>query len=68
MAVQRICTMEDKPYLRALWQSCFGDSDSFLDYYFEKASDYYLFAHNGDSERNLEKLIEYDFRYQFELL
>ena len=36
MAVQRICTMEDKPYLRALWQSCFGDSDSFLDYYFEK--------------------------------
>lgn len=39
-----------------------------LDYYFEKASDYYLFAHNGDSERNLEKLIEYDFRYQFELL
>ena len=28
--------MEDKPYLRALWQSCFGDSDSFLDYYFEK--------------------------------
>lgn len=36
MAVQRICTMEDKPYLRALWQRCFGDSDSFLEYYFEK--------------------------------
>jgi len=36
MAVQRICTMEDKPYLRALWQMCFGDSDSFLEYYFEK--------------------------------
>lgn len=36
MAVQRFCTMEDKPYLRALWQLCFGDSDSFLDYYFEK--------------------------------
>lgn len=39
-----------------------------LDYYFEKAGDYYLFAHNGNGERNLEKLIEYDFRYQFELL
>ncbi|MEA4966549.1 MAG: GNAT family N-acetyltransferase [Candidatus Metalachnospira sp.] len=36
MAVQRICTMEDKPYLRALWQMCFEDSDSFLEYYFEK--------------------------------
>lgn len=36
MAVQRICTMEDKPYLRALWQRCFGDSDGFLDFYFEK--------------------------------
>lgn len=36
MAVQRVCTMEDKPYLRALWQMCFGDSDSFLEYYFEK--------------------------------
>ena len=40
MAVQRICTMEDKPYLRALWQSCFGDSDSFLDYYF---ADYWYY-------------------------
>jgi len=36
MAVQRFCTMEDKPYLRALWQACFGDSDSFLEYFFEK--------------------------------
>lgn len=36
MAVQRICTIEDKPYLRALWQKCFGDSDGFLDFYFEK--------------------------------
>lgn len=36
MAVQRLCTMEDKPFLRALWQMCFGDSDSFLDYYYEK--------------------------------
>ena len=39
-----------------------------LDYYFEKAGDYYLFTHNGNGERNLEKLIEYDFQYQFELL
>ena len=36
MAEQRICTMEDKPYLRALWQRCFGDSDSFMDFFFEK--------------------------------
>lgn len=36
MAEQRMCTMEDKPYLRALWQGCFGDSDSFLDFFFEK--------------------------------
>ena len=36
MAVQRICTVEDKPFLRALWQRCFGDTDSFLDFYFEK--------------------------------
>lgn len=36
MAVQRICTIEDKPYLRALWQKCFGDSDSFLDFFFEQ--------------------------------
>ncbi|MDD5945138.1 MAG: GNAT family N-acetyltransferase [Clostridia bacterium] len=36
MAVQRLCTMEDKPYLRALWQTCFGDSDSFMDFFFEK--------------------------------
>ncbi len=36
MAVQRICTIEDKPFLRALWQRYFGDSDSFLDFYFEK--------------------------------
>lgn len=36
MAEQRICTMEDKPYLRALWKRCFGDSDGFLDFFFEK--------------------------------
>lgn len=36
MAEQRMCTMEDKPYLRALWQRCFGDSDSFMDFFFEK--------------------------------
>ena len=35
MAVQRLCTIEDKPFLRALWQRCFGDTDSFLDYYYD---------------------------------
>lgn len=34
-AVQRLCTIEDKPYLRALWQRCFGDTDSFLDFYYD---------------------------------
>ncbi len=36
MAVQRLCTIEDKPYLRALWKDCFEDSDGFLDFFFEK--------------------------------
>ena len=36
MSTQKICSVEDKPFLRGLWKECFGDSDSFLDFYFDK--------------------------------
>ncbi|MFI3312474.1 MAG: GNAT family N-acetyltransferase [Eubacteriales bacterium] len=34
MVEYRICEAGDAPWLRQLWQLVFGDSDSFLDYYF----------------------------------
>lgn len=34
MTTYRVTTTQDIPQLRCLWQTCFGDTDSFLDFFF----------------------------------
>ncbi|MGN0791912.1 MAG: GNAT family N-acetyltransferase [Christensenellales bacterium] len=36
MAVFRTAKTDDMPYLRTLWQQCFGDSDAFCDWFFSE--------------------------------